>query len=296
MNTQQLKCFVLVAEKLNFTKAAEELYISAPAVTHQIKNLEAELNTTLFIRTSRMVKLTETGALFYSEAKDILDKMIVAEKKVKKLASQKLAVLRIGCSSQTELHTMENSLMRLKEEFPEVCPQMIIQDYFLLKSLFDNRQVDIVVATKEMLEDTHDYIFKKIKNIINYAVVSQNSPFALKEELSFKELYDVPLITLHPRLIPFQHGNKLQELIILHGQKHFHTLCEHDQSAVLLAKCGYGVAILPEIYIPANSQGIAALPFTDKQASIEYGIAYHKNVKEKYIKQFVKNFTEDKAI
>lgn len=49
MNTQQLECFVRAAEKLNFTKAAEELYISTPAVTHQIKNLEEELNTTLFI-------------------------------------------------------------------------------------------------------------------------------------------------------------------------------------------------------------------------------------------------------
>ena len=103
MNTQQLECFVRVAEKLNFTKAAEELYISTPAVTHQIKKLEEELNTTLFIRTSKMVKLTETGALFYGEAKDILQKMVMAEKKVQKIASQNLAILRIGCSSQVEL-------------------------------------------------------------------------------------------------------------------------------------------------------------------------------------------------
>lgn len=293
MNTQQLECFVHVADKLNFTKAAEELYISTPAVTHHIKNLEEELNTTLFLRNSKMVKLTETGALFYSEAKDILQKMAVAEKKVKKLASQKLAVLRIGCSSQAELGSLEKSLTKLKEEFPAVYPHIIIQDYFLLKSLFDNNQLDILIATKEMVEEAHGCIFKKVRNISSYAVVAKNSPLAMKNEISFKELYDMTLIALHPRLIPFQYGNKLQEFITLHAQKHFHILCEHDQSAILLAKCNYGVAILLEIYIPASIEGIVALPFTEEQATIEYGIAYHKNLKEKHIKQFIKYFIED---
>lgn len=75
MNTQQLECFVRIADKLNFTKVAEELYITAPAVAHHIINLE-ELNTSLFIRTSKMAKSTEPGSLFYSEAKDILQKYI----------------------------------------------------------------------------------------------------------------------------------------------------------------------------------------------------------------------------
>ena len=74
MNTQQLKCFVCVADKLNFTKAAEELFLSVPTVTHHIKNLEEELGTLLFIRTSKIVKLTDAGNHFYADAKDILDK------------------------------------------------------------------------------------------------------------------------------------------------------------------------------------------------------------------------------
>ena len=94
-------------------------------------------------------KLTETGALFYGEAKDILQKMAMAEKKVKKLASQNLAVLRIGCSSQVEIDTLEQPLRSLKELLPDVFPQVIIQDYFSLKSLFDNGQLDILIGTKK---------------------------------------------------------------------------------------------------------------------------------------------------
>ena len=202
MNTQQLECFVRIADKLNFTKVAEELYITAPAVAHHIINLE-ELNTSLFIRTSKMVKSTEPGSLFYSEAKDILQKIYMVEKKVKKLASQKLSILRIGCSSQVELEILEIPLIKLREEFPTVYPQIIIKDYFILKSLFDNKQLYILISTKEMIAEAHDYIFKKIKNISSYAIIAENSPFAKEKEICFIDLYDTPLTTLHPRFIPF---------------------------------------------------------------------------------------------
>ena len=296
MNTQQLECFVRVAEKLNFTKAAEELYISTPAVTHHIKKLEEELNSTLFIRTSKMVKLTETGVLFYGEAKGILQKMVIAEKKVKKIASQNLAILRIGCSSQVELKTLEQPLKQLKEHIPDVFPQVIIQDYFSLKSLFDNEQLDVLIGTKEMIAKVHNCIFKKVKTVESYAIVSENSMLAQEKSISLKKMSEVPLIALHPRCIPFQYGNKLQEFITLHAQQYLHFLCENDQSAILLAKCNYGVAILPEIYIPAHREGIVVLPFAEKLKAIEYGIAYHKNLKEKHIKQFIKLFSESDKI
>ncbi|WP_101875672.1 LysR family transcriptional regulator [Lachnoclostridium edouardi] len=292
MNTQQLECFLHVADKLNFTKAAEELYISTPAVTHHIKNLEEELNTTLFIRTPKMVKLTETGKLFYSEAKSILEKIALAEKKIKKLASQKLAVLRIGCSSQSELDFLENALTRIREEFPAVYPQIIVQDYFALKSLFDNNHLDVLIGTREMVAEAHNYIFKKAVNISSFAIVSPKSPLAEKNQISYKDLFNITLITMHPRCIPFQYGNKLQEFITLHGQKHLQILCENDQSAILFAKCNYGVAILPEIYIPSYIEDIVILPFAEKQTAIEYGIAYHKNLQDIYIKQFIKYFSE----
>lgn len=293
MNTQQLECFVHVAEHLNFTKAAEDLCISTPAVSSHIRNLEEELNTSLFIRTSKVVKLTETGSLFYSEAKSILEKMDMAEKKVRKLANQNLTILRVGCSSQAELKSMERTLGDLRFEFPNMYPQITIQDYSQLKSLFDNRQLDILIATKDMINGIHDCVFKKVKDIKSYAVLSPDSSLSEKQEISFHDLEDVPLITLHPRYIPFQYGNRLQELIALHSQNHFHILCEHDQSALLLAKCNYGVAILPEIYIPLTMEGLITLPFTDEQATIEYGIAYHKNIREKHIRKFIQYFYDD---
>ena len=72
MNTTQLECFLEVANFLNFSRAAEHLRITQPAVSHQIKTLEDELGVALFRRTSKTVRLTQEGHLFLQYAEDIL--------------------------------------------------------------------------------------------------------------------------------------------------------------------------------------------------------------------------------
>ena len=68
-----------------------------------------------------MVKSTEPGSLFYSEAKDILQKIYMVEKKVKKLASQKLSILRIGCSiSQVEPEILEIMANKIKRRISKL--------------------------------------------------------------------------------------------------------------------------------------------------------------------------------
>lgn len=64
MNTFQLTCFLTVAETLSFAKAARQLNITQPAVTHQIRSLEEELNAQLFRRTTRSVEITQEGLIF----------------------------------------------------------------------------------------------------------------------------------------------------------------------------------------------------------------------------------------
>lgn len=293
MNRQQLQCFVCVANKLNFTKAAELLYISTPTVTHHIKNLENELNTTLFIRTSRMVKLTEAGTMFYNDAKEILLKIDLAEKRVKKIASQDISFIKIGCSSNAELVYLENVLYKLQITYPKVYPQIIVSDYFSLKNLFNNKQLDIVLVSKEMTKDMQNCSFKKIKNVINYAIMSEESVLKSRDKIFFEDLKDECLITLHPKFIPFQYGNRLQEKITLHSQSHFNIACENDQTCILLAKCGYGIAILPEFCISTIYSSLIKLPIADEKYITDYGIAYQKNTKIDNIKYFINNFYID---
>ncbi|HAN43607.1 MAG TPA: hypothetical protein DCP98_09315 [Sphaerochaeta sp.] len=72
MELRVLKYFVTVAEELNITRAADRLNISQPPLSAQMKNLEEELDTVLFIRGKRHLQLTESGQLLYRYAKEIL--------------------------------------------------------------------------------------------------------------------------------------------------------------------------------------------------------------------------------
>ncbi len=72
MDLRTLRYFITVAEELNITRAAEKLHMSQPPLSAQIKGLEEELDTELFIRGKRRLKLTESGQMLYRRAKEIL--------------------------------------------------------------------------------------------------------------------------------------------------------------------------------------------------------------------------------
>lgn len=290
MTDQQLNCFVHVADRLNFTKAAEELFLSTPTVTHHIKTLEEELGTALFIRTSRTVALTEAGAAFYSDARDILAKMSLAEKNIRKVADSGISFLRIGCISTAELGVLEEMLQDLRGAYPKVYPQIFIHDYNTMINLFSNQQLDMLLATREMIKRIGSCAFRMLKTISNYAVLPADSPLGAKKEVHFEDLEEECLILPRPRYLPFQSGNRLQEKIVLHSQSHFDLMCENDQAAILLAKCGYGAAILPEFFIPAETDGLTVLPLAGEEDAMDYGIAYHRDTDADHIRYLVRSY------
>lgn len=297
MNTQQLKCFVCVADKLNFTKAAEELFLSVPTVTHHIKNLEEELGTLLFIRTSKIVKLTDAGNHFYADAKDILDKFDMAEKKIKKIISRNTKFFKIGCTSNAEIFYLEKILSSLRKSFPNIYTQLTQRDYFSLKNLFVNKQLDVMLATREMIRDIPECRFIKTKEMKTYAIVPDDSHLKGKNKISFEDLKNECIIALHPKFIPFHYMSKDQDPIMIRSQTNFDIICENDQTAVLLAKCGYGITVLPEFCIPEKALNMNLIPVYlsnehENGHDIEYGIAFHRNDRSKYLNEFIKYFKE----
>src|SRR6266403_3630996 len=72
MELRHLRCFAVVAKTCHFGQAAEQLHVAQPAVSHAIRQLEAELDVTLFNRTTRQVALTAAGEFLQAEAARIL--------------------------------------------------------------------------------------------------------------------------------------------------------------------------------------------------------------------------------
>ncbi|AKO51215.1 transcriptional regulator [Marinobacter psychrophilus] len=96
MELRHLRYFVAVAEGLNFTRAAEKLFIAQPPLTRAIKQLEQEIGAELFIRKPRGLELTTGGVYFLEQARQILDKANAAVNDTRRIAENRKTVFAIG--------------------------------------------------------------------------------------------------------------------------------------------------------------------------------------------------------
>lgn len=96
MDLRTLQYFVAVAEELNITRAADKLHMSQPPLSAQIKGLETELDTVLFIRGMRRLKLTESGQLLYRRAKEILSLSEKARNEILSMGAGMRGTISIG--------------------------------------------------------------------------------------------------------------------------------------------------------------------------------------------------------
>lgn len=290
MTTQQLQCFIQVAELLNFTQAAKELYLSVPTVTHHIQMLEEELETKLFYRNSKMVKLTDEGLAFYQDAKDILDKINRSKTHLQKNKQEKKTLFCIGCTNTYEVKSLEIALELLHQDHPNVIPKIYVGDIAFLTQLFTNQHIDLILSTDQAASKINGCHFKKILLEQAYAIVANDHPLAKQNYLRFEKLASETLILLHPRFIPFQFKNTLQEKITLHGQHHEHLILENEEACITLAKSHYGIALLPGYSFNKKRKDITIIPIMNTK-TIEYGFIYQD--RPEYLVSFIKNFKEN---
>ncbi len=118
-DVHQLKVFLAVAQNLSFTRAAEVLFLTQSAVSHQIANLELSTGTSLFLRRGRSVSLTPAGAALVSHAKRVFIALDEALAAVKRAALPDAGRLRIGASSTACQYLIPEALREFRECFPE---------------------------------------------------------------------------------------------------------------------------------------------------------------------------------
>lgn len=116
LNSTQLECFLAVANHLNFSRAAEQLQLTQPAVSHQISSLEDELGSRLFHRTSKSVRLTQEGFLFTQYANEILNLSRMSRARMKEYRERGATRLGIGCRNTMELRFLRGPLEKLRRE------------------------------------------------------------------------------------------------------------------------------------------------------------------------------------
>ncbi|TGE32919.1 selenium metabolism-associated LysR family transcriptional regulator [Desulfosporosinus sp. Sb-LF] len=120
MIADPLKIFVTVVEHKNFSRAAEELYLSQPSVSLQIRNLENELGTKLINRSPKHLELTQSGEIFYGYAKQILHLHDKAKQEIDQLTNVVTGALKVGASYTIGEYILPFVLAEFAAQFPNV--------------------------------------------------------------------------------------------------------------------------------------------------------------------------------
>lgn len=119
LNLSQLQTFVTVISEGSMTAAADKLFLTQPAVSQQMKNLEDELGVELIVRGSKQIKMTAQGEILYQHAKKILSLVQQAEVSIKSVGAQLRGALRIGTLNSIGLNLMSPVVSRLLKFNPD---------------------------------------------------------------------------------------------------------------------------------------------------------------------------------
>lgn len=114
----RLKVFHVVARRLSFSKAAGELGLTQPAVTHQVKQLEDQYGVCLFDRHHNRIELTEAGRVLLGNLERLIDEAENAEEQVRAFQDRRVGVLRIGASSTIGAYLLPPVLAAMKRRNP----------------------------------------------------------------------------------------------------------------------------------------------------------------------------------
>src|SRR5690554_6105675 len=126
MADRRLQVFYTVARLLSFTKAAETLHMTQPAVTFQVRQLEEFFNTRLFDRTHNRISLTDAGRRVYEYADRILALYSEMENAIRDLTGEVSGVLQLGASTTIAEYMLPALLGAFKARYPEVTIRLTV--------------------------------------------------------------------------------------------------------------------------------------------------------------------------
>ena len=146
MSDRRLKVFHTVARLLSFTKAAEELHMTQPAVTFQIRQLEEYFNTRLFDRTHNKVNLTPAGERVSEFAERIFDLYEEMENRVRDLTGEISGALTIGASTTIAEYMLPALLGEFKNRYPDINLRLKVSNSEGIVSMVEHNVIDLGVV------------------------------------------------------------------------------------------------------------------------------------------------------
>lgn len=282
MNTVQLECFMAVAEYLNYSRAADYLKITQPAVSHQITSLEDELGARLFIRTSRNVSLTPAGLMFIEDASDILRIAANARQRLGAVVEDTLS-FDIGCHNQAELNLLPPVIDRLMVRFPTLHPSVKVIPFKSMANLLEEERIHVMSGFQNEDSKKPIGIFHKLGTLSVDCVCRDGHPYADLDSLDVNDLKG-PMVVCEPQRLPRS---------IFESQIRISTACHPSglyfadsyESILAMVKAGLGFSLLPA-YPGCGRDGLNYIPVTGIAPAV-FGLYYKSMRGNDVLKEFI---------
>jgi len=192
----RLKVFYTVARRLNFTKAAEELLISQPAVTKHIKELESRFNLALFDRKGNKVVLSPAGEVLLRHTEDIMEIYRQIEFDLNQFNKAIKGLLHIGSSTSITQYILPPLLARFHSTHQDVKVELLSGNSEQIEQALLNKSIELgVVEGKSKRREIHYTPFLKDEIVL---VCSSKNLLVKKDEIKPEELKNIPLLLREP--------------------------------------------------------------------------------------------------
>ncbi|MGD9888010.1 MAG: LysR family transcriptional regulator [Halothiobacillaceae bacterium] len=146
MADRRLKVFYTVARLLSFTKAAESLHMTQPAVTFQVRQLEEHFDTRLFDRTHNRVTLTDVGVVVYEVAERIFEHYDEMERRVREMTGEMGGSLNIGASMTVAENMLPALLGQFRKKHPDLNVRLKVGNSESIVSMVEHNVIDLAIV------------------------------------------------------------------------------------------------------------------------------------------------------
>ena len=186
MNERKLRIFYEVAEKLNMREVAEKLYISQPAVSQTILELENELGVKLFDRINRRLYLTNEGDIFLNYVRRILNMYDDSIRSLKDINSLKTGKLKIGDSTTIGIYILPDIIGKFTKEYKGIDTSIAIENTKLISDMILENSIDFAFVEGPVYNE--EIIKENFCNDELVFITSPEHPWSNKDEISIDEI------------------------------------------------------------------------------------------------------------
>lgn len=275
MELYQMKLFVDLANAGNFTKVANENYVTQAAVTLQIRKLESELGVRLFHRTTRSVTLLEAGQRLLPYAREILQKADEATLAVRDTKDEVTGLVRIACVHSVGLYEMPPYIKEFLKKYPLVSLRIDYRNADAIYRALHDNEIDIgIVAYPTEMARLELVPFFSDKLVL---VCRKDHPLTEKKKLSLKDLEGQSFVQFSED-VPTR---RAIDTIMSDHDISVNVRMECDNIEVLkqMVEIGFGIALLPRQSITESdyNAGLRILELSDMSIERPLGILMLKN-------------------